>query len=110
MPAFVKGKATCGHEPHYAHGMCKLCYRRTLPSRSEIVAIKQEILDELNDRLRAFLRLPQFRQAAIDRERWVPTLEMHDILGHYLRHGRFVDGDSRGWRTPCPGCADGMVA
>lgn len=47
--------------------------------------------DMLESRRRAFLKLPYEEQTVVDEERMVPTLEMHDLLDYFYKHGIFPD-------------------
>ena len=52
---------------------------------------RDELLDLLEQRRRAYLKLPFEYQKEIDKTRIVPTLELHDLLEYYLTHGRCPD-------------------
>lgn len=51
------------------------------------------VLDELRQRKEEYLKEDALGRALIDHERWIPMLEMHDILEHWLLTGRFLDED-----------------
>jgi hypothetical protein len=57
---------------------------RTITERDVLLLV-------LDARRRKFLTFDFERQANIDRMRFIPTLEMHGILNHYLITGTFAD-------------------
>jgi hypothetical protein len=52
---------------------------------------RNEVLELLERRRRAFQRLPLHDQQTIDADRFVPMNELHDILGYFLITGTFAD-------------------
>lgn len=58
---------------------------------------RNEILNELEDRWRAFQHLAPHEQQAINAERFLPVNELHDILHYFLTTGAFVDEHPSGW-------------
>ena len=58
---------------------------------------RDELLDLLEERRRAFHKLPFEHQAAINDRRILAMEEMHDLLRFFLWHGRLPDEGPTGY-------------